>query len=392
MSLHINKSIRVGPFRFNLNKNGLGVAFGKKGLGLGVNGINAQSIKEEFDKLRGLKNKAVAKDEPPSVQWPLITRTNSGEKPTPGRIENTIAMLNFEEVAVRYNLMKHTQEVFLSNSGVSSEEMKNDAAVSFVREMARKHNYQLAEKICNEHLAIIGTQNAYHPVRDWINSVPWDGEDRFQLLYQTVVSRDGFDLELRNALVYHWILSAAAAVFKDDFAAEGCLVFQGNEGIGKTRWAMSLVPDRAWILPGEILEPSKKDGLERALSRWIIELGEIDSTFRKSDRAALKAFVTRSSDVWRTAYDRREKTKPRRTVCIGSVNHVGFLDDSDEHRRYWVIPVLKMNPDHGIDTQQLFAQAIALVNQGEPWWLPAPIKEKLIASNQQFKSKESSNV
>ena len=51
--------------------------------------------------------------------------------------------------------------------------------------------------------------------------------------------------------------------------------------------------DEGWLLAGATLNPSDKDSVNQAVSHWIFELGEIESTFKKSDIDQLKAFVTK---------------------------------------------------------------------------------------------------
>ena len=67
-------------------------------------------------------------------------------------------------------------------------------------------------------------------------------------------------------------------------AAQGILVLQGAQNIGKTTWLKKLVkggPDV--FLEGAVLQPDNKDSVLRVISHWIVELGELDATFRKAD-------------------------------------------------------------------------------------------------------------
>jgi putative DNA primase/helicase len=69
-----------------------------------------------------------------------------------------------------------------------------------------------------------------------------------------------------------------------------------------------------------------------AVSHWVVELGELDSTFKKSDVSVLKAFITRRQDKLRRPYARRDSVFPRRTVFAGTVNDYQFLHDNTGNR------------------------------------------------------------
>jgi putative DNA primase/helicase len=103
--------------------------------------------------------------------------------------------------------------------------------------------------------------------------------------------------------MWRWLISGVAAVFMErGFQSQGVLTLTGRQGLGKTRWLKSLVPNRDWIKDGVVLNPKDKDSVLQSVSRWIVELGELDATFKKADVAALKAFITMEEDVLRQAY------------------------------------------------------------------------------------------
>src|SRR5690606_39387898 len=149
--------------------------------------------------------------------------------------------------------------------------------------------------------------------------------------------------------------------------AEGVLVFQGPQNLGKTSWLKSLAPrELRLIKDGMMLRPDDKDSVKQVCSFWLVELGELDSTFRRADIAQLKAFITQDTDVLRRPYARRESTYARRTVFFGSVNPREFLHDETGNRRYWTIECESINSRHGLDMQQVWAEVLELWRAGEP--------------------------
>lgn len=232
-----------------------------------------------------------------------------------------------------------------------------------------------------------------NPVAEWIHSKPWDGTDRLPSIYQTLVTADGFPETLKETLVRKWLLSAvAAALTPVGFSGRGVLTFQGPQSIGKTSWLKSLVPDiklrQKVVKVDHHLDPSNKDSILGAVVHWLVEIGELDSSFRK-DVARLKGFLTSDSDKVRRPYGRSESVYPRNTVFFATVNDNNFLVDTTGNSRWWTIPLSRIDYVHGIDTQQLFAQLaeeFAQGDQGAQWWLTAEEEDQLERCNNEHRS------
>lgn len=116
------------------------------------------------------------------------------------------------------------------------------------------------------------------------------------------------------------------------------------------------------------LDGSNKDSLLTAVSHWIVEIGELDSSLKK-DVARLKGFITSDRDKIRRPYARSDSEFQRRTVFCASVNDHAFLVDATGNTRFWTIPVTRIDHTHRIDMQQLFAQIAVDYHNGESWWL-----------------------
>ena len=73
------------------------------------------------------------------------------------------------------------------------------------------------------------------------------------------------------------------------FYSKGVLVLQGPQSIGKTPWVANLLPDTFadYVHLGMHLDPSNRDSVKTAVSHWIVELGEVDSTMNRADVAML---------------------------------------------------------------------------------------------------------
>jgi predicted P-loop ATPase len=149
-------------------------------------------------------------------------------------------------------------------------------------------------------------------------------------------------------------------------------VLQGRQLLGKTSWFLALIPDSllrdSVILTGHHLDPANKDSLTTAIKHWIVEMGELDSSFRK-DIARLKGYLTGDKDKVRRPYARTNSEYQRRTVFCASVNEETFLVDPTGNSRFWTLPAVEIDYQHGIDMQQVFAQLAFELDQDVQWWL-----------------------
>ena len=183
--------------------------------------------------------------------------------------------------------------------------------------------------LVRDYVDAIADRQRINPVRDWIDSKPWDGQDRLVALQETLTVRDDFPTELRDLLIRKWLRSAvAAAILEEGFRCRGVLTLQGDQSIGKTSWVLSLLPpelQKELLKVDHHLDPNNKDSILSAVSHWIVEIGELDSSFNK-DVARLKGFLTSNADKVRRPYARSDSEYARRTVFCATVNQTTFLN------------------------------------------------------------------
>lgn len=240
-----------------------------------------------------------------------------------------------------------------------------------------------------DYIKLIGVANRFNPAAEFITSRPWDGVSRIYDLVDTLTTPEGFDRGLVLMMVRRWLISAVAAILKPTgFWSKGVLVLQGDQSLGKTSWFKALLPAtmRDLVKDGATIDPSNKDSVTTAIGHWMVELGELDATFRKADIARLKSFISSDVDMLRRPYDRLESKYQRRTVFFASVNPKHFLADDTGNVRWWTIPVVDVNYAHDIDTQQLWAEVAQLYRDGERWWLDRDEEAMLEGVNKEHES------
>lgn len=330
-------------------------------------------MKKTYDKeaLRSLSNQQFSLDHAkPLDAMTFPDQPRPGSNQMPGTLANIRHLLRGYGILVRYNIINKKLEIILPGHSGTTDNFDN-VAMTYIISLAVLNGLPLGQVY--PYIEALADRNLYNPVAEHINSKPWDGVDRLPDLYDTVTAQEGYPLHFKNILVYKWLLSAvAAALMPVGFKARGVLTFQGAQGLGKTTWLLSLVPDlllrEAVVKVDHHMDGGNKDSILGAICHWLVEIGELDSSFRK-DVSRLKGFLTSDYDKIRRPYSRKESEYPRRTVFFASVNTSDFLVDNTGNSRWWTVPVTSINYQHGIDMQQVFAQLAVDFHNGAEWWL-----------------------
>lgn len=338
-------------------------------------------IKEKLDSKKHKGKIFNIKDTLPAA---LFEGFLSEEKQPKTTIENFKILLEYYGISIRRNIISREEEITIPGKIYNVE---NRAECSFTQLISLCEMNNLTKtQLINSFSTKIADENSYNPILDCIKIKPWDGRSRLKDLYDTIVTEGDYYQGLKELLLRKWLISAVAAIdSKDGMFSKGVLVFQGKQSIGKTTWFKNLVPKEinGYFKEGCHLDTSNKDSVKTAISHWLVELGEIGSTFKK-DVDKLKAFISSDKDIFRIAYGRKDTKFMRRTVFCGSVNESNFLIDKTGNVRFWVIPIIKLNYNHAIDMQQLWAEIYEIYKSGEYWWLDIDQEQILEESNRNF--------
>jgi putative DNA primase/helicase len=227
-------------------------------------------------------------------------------------------------------------------------------------------------------------ENPFHPVKDWLDGLRWDGQDHMGALADCVKDKhDLFPVFMRR-----WCIGAVARACERKSCQNRMLVLDGAQGLGKSelvRWLASPLDPELYI-EGPI-NPDDKDNLIRLITTWIWEVCELGSTTRRSDREALKYFLSLQQVTVRKPYGHYDLVKPALASFVGTVNNVGgFFDDPTGYRRFMSVHLeaIDWRYSQEIDPVQLWAQAQALYDAGESWELTRGEAEMAEFANREY--------
>jgi putative DNA primase/helicase len=228
-------------------------------------------------------------------------------------------------------------------------------------------------------IQVAASDRPYNPVREYLESLVWDGEPRAQIWLAEYLNANG-DAQYLTAVGKRFIISAVARILRPGCQADHILVPEGPQGIGKTSAARVLAVRPEWFA-GNLPDIHSKDAPLQLLGRWIIEIAELKAV-RNSQVEATKSFITETVDTFRPPYGRRTAQFPRQCVFIATTNETEYLRDRTGNRRYWPVRCGRIDIDALTrDRDQLWAEAVKLFRDGEAWHLTR--EESELAADQQ---------
>lgn len=232
--------------------------------------------------------------------------------------------------------------------------------------LAGKYGVEFGDNTINQCLLKIADTNRYHPVRDYLSTLEWDGEARIETWLKDYAGARGPDAYLR-AVSRKVLVAMIRRVMEPGCKFDHVLILEGLQGTGKST-LLARLADK-WFTDQPI-NLGDKDAILTMQSKWLLELGEL-SSLNRSEVEAMKAFISQRTDRIRAPYGRRVEDYPRQMIFVGSTNLDEYLKDETGNRRFWPVRCTgKLDFDGvGRDRDQLFAEALEYYKMGEPLYL-----------------------
>lgn len=232
----------------------------------------------------------------------------------------------------------------------------------------------------------VTTSHRYHPIRDYLSGLEWDGEERAETLLIDYLGAE--DTDLVRTVTRKFLAAAVARVFSPGVKFDYVTVLQGSEGIGKSTLLQNLA-GADWF-NDSMVDLSGKDAMEMLQGSWIIELGELQA-IKRSEIEQVKAFLSRQIDSYRPAYGRTREDHPRQCIFFATTNEQAFLKGSDGNRRFWVVKC-NGNPrkspfdirDDANLRNQIWAEAVEIYKTGEPLYLSRTLENEMRQKQEEY--------
>lgn len=315
--------------------------------------------------------KSISKYEPEEdpADWKSFLKKNSSgvAKPTPGNCVIYLTYMDEWKNCICYN--EFTDEYFWSKQPPESQILRpnkgdklEEAHTIYVSHwMAKEAGPVFNQDVVWSSLKAVAKSNKVDPVKEWMNSIQWDGKPRVDTWMHTYLGAKKKDII--KQIGRWWLIGAVARVFEPGCQVDHTLVLEGAQGVGKSQAARILGGD---YYLGTLPSLSNQYASLYLQGFWIVEIPEL-SSFKGANRERVKEFLTQVEDVYKRPYDKVQTRRKRRCTFLATTNLSTYLEDH-ENRRYWPVKMKRLKRAYLIrDREQLFAEAVYLYKSGEPW-------------------------
>jgi predicted P-loop ATPase len=227
---------------------------------------------------------------------------------------------------------------------------------------------------------VIARERRFHPIRNWLSRLEWDGEPRIgSWLHRFVGTPDD---EYHRQIGAMFLIAMVARVFEPGCQADYMLVLEGPQGEEKSKLCRAIAGDDYFSdhLPDLTEDPVRLSMHLRG--KWLVEIPEL-SAINRADSSQLKSFVTRRVEIFTPKYAKVERKEPRQCNFIGTTNDDTYLKDETGGRRFWPVKVRIIDvPGFLAVRDQLFAEALQAYREGKHHWPDKAFEREIIIPEQ----------
>lgn len=241
----------------------------------------------------------------------------------------------------------------------------------------------IAETVAASAVRYVAHQRVRHCVREWLAALEWDGVNRLEHAFEDywgVAPDETQPCDYVRAVSANFFLSMVARVLKPGCQVDTMPIFEGPQGIGKSR-ALRVLGGDWYALASESV--THKDFFQTFRGAWVMEIGEMDS-FSRAEKERTKIVVSTPTDRYRPTYARHARDFPRQLVFAGTTNRDDYGNDDTGLRRFYPIRCTDIDiPALSAARPHLFAEAYARLMSGESWWIVPDVPSKAVQRDRQ---------
>jgi predicted P-loop ATPase len=229
--------------------------------------------------------------------------------------------------------------------------------------LSDRHTFEMPIATIEEAVTVVSDENRFHPIREYLAGLQWDGVKRIDTWLTVHLGAD--DTPYTRAVARKMLCAAVARVLDPGCQWDYVPILEGGQGCGKSTTVRILAGNN--YVADFTLDPHSRDTVGMIQGRWMVEMAEMEVK-SKTDADAMKAFITRRTDVARLAYDRKVSEFPRQFIIIATKNPANdkyYLKDPTGNRRWWPVACAPKGKNKCMDfdalkavRDQLWAEAV----------------------------------
>ena len=273
--------------------------------------------------------------------------------------------------AIRYNILTERIDIVKPLWWEKPTATLNDTDFNYLMLYLEDKYGLTSEKKIEKAISIVADCNKYHPIRDYLNSLKWDGTERIRYALTRYLGAE--DSEYTYECLHLFMLGAIRRVFKPGCKFEVMLCLVGGQGAGKSTFFRLLAGKDEWF--SDDLRKLDDENVYRKLQgHWIIEMSEMIATANAKSIEEIKSFLSRQKEVYKIPYETHPADRLRQCVFGGTSNAMDFLPlDRSGNRRFLPVQVCPEQAEvHILEDeaasraylQQVWAEAMTIYRAG----------------------------
>lgn len=300
--------------------------------------------------------------------------TDSRDRPLPNCEENLLRAFDKLGVSLSFDLFSQKGMIkwpTLDYAGPFQDHVRNEIWLN----IDRRFGFRPAIDYYSIVIMSAARKNSFHPVRDYLNSLTWDGTPRVDTWL--VDYAGAANTEYVRKVSGITLLAAVKRVVEPGCKFDEILVLESTgQGLNKSTALKAMCPEETWFSDDLPLDVDAKQIIERTSGKWLIEAAEL-SGMHASRMEHLKAMLSRQVDgPVRMAYARDSIEQPRQFIIIGTTNSHNYLSDPTGNRRFWPVRIINFDVERLREVRdQIWAEALHRVKQHESIRLPPHLYE-----------------
>lgn len=200
-----------------------------------------------------------------------------------------------------------------------------------------------ADKMIDSAIRLVADENKYHPIRDYLESLVWDGISRVEDAMQHFLGVKRTSLSEEALKVF--MFGALERIYNPGCKFELMLCLVGGQGDGKSAFFRMLALNDEWFTD-DVKRLDDENIVRRLQGHWIVEMAEMIPTASVKSIEENKAFLSRQKDTYKVPYDKYPKDVKRQCVFAGTSNKMNFLPfDRTGNRRFVPLETCAANAD-----------------------------------------------
>ena len=273
--------------------------------------------------------------------------------------------------SISYNILSERIDIVKPLGWERTGSTLTDMDMKYLLLYLEEHYGLTSEKKVENAIQIVANENRYHPVRDYLNGLQWDGTERIRFCLHHFLGADTDDYTFEALKLF--MMGAIRRVFQPGSKFEVMLCLVGGQGAGKSTFFRLLAVKDDWF--SDDLKKLDDENVYRKLQgHWIMEMSEMIATANARSIEEIKSFLSRQKETYKVPYETHPADRLRQCVFGGTTNRQDFLPrDRTGNRRFIPVTVYPERAEvHILDDEatsrayidQMWAEAMTIYRSG----------------------------